>query len=142
MSKPKFRLYVLIMVCQHNTYWSSNTLVPKSLEPNKGQLHLFDDFVKKYVKTVTVTDLVFTTWKKSVLNHFLWIRILGVVFINSKTHMVVMEVVSQHLDWYKNNDLIYKLHEILSGQIWACCFVWFLINHDFILWLWNWYGIY
>ena len=59
--------------------------------------------------------------------------------MNSKTHMVVMEVVSQYLDWYKNNGLIFKLHEILSGQIWACCFVWFLINHGFILWLWNWY---
>ena len=33
-SKPKPRLYVLIMVCQHNTNWSSNTLVPKILEPN------------------------------------------------------------------------------------------------------------
>ena len=30
---------------------------------NEGQLHLFDDFVRKYVKTVTVIDLVFTTWK-------------------------------------------------------------------------------
>ena len=34
MSKPKPRLYVLIMVCQHNTNWSFNTLVPKVLEPN------------------------------------------------------------------------------------------------------------
>ena len=42
---------------------------------------------------------------------------LGVVFMNSKTHMVVMEVVSQHLDQYKNNGLISKFHEILSGQI-------------------------
>ena len=42
---------------------------------------------------------------------------LGVVFVNSKTHMVVMEVVSQHLDEYKNNGLIFKLQEILSGQI-------------------------
>ena len=42
---------------------------------------------------------------------------LGVVFINSKTHMVVMKVVSQHLDEYKNNDLISKLEEILSGHI-------------------------
>ena len=29
--------------------------------------------------------------------------------MNSKTHMVVMEVVSQHLDLYKNNGLIFKL---------------------------------
>ena len=42
---------------------------------------------------------------------------LGVVFMNSKTHVVVMEVVSQHLDQYKNNGLISKLHEILSKQI-------------------------
>ena len=41
----------------------------------------------------------------------------GVVFMNSKTHKVVMEVVSQHLDRYKNSGLISKLHEILSGQI-------------------------
>ena len=68
------------------------------------------------------------------LNHIPWIRMLGVVFMNSKTHMVVMEVVSQHLDQYKNNGLISKLHEILSGQIWACCPVWFLINHGFMIW--------
>ena len=43
--------------------------------------------------------------------------------MNSKTHMVVMEVVSQHLDLYKNNGLISKLQEILSGQILACCIV-------------------
>ena len=42
---------------------------------------------------------------------------LGVVLMNSKTHMVLMEVVSQNLDQYKNNGLISKLHEILSGQI-------------------------
>ena len=46
--------------------------------------------------------------------------------------MVVMEVVSQHLDLYKNNGLISKLQEILSGQILACCIVWFLINHGFM----------
>ena len=34
--------------------------------------------------------------------------------MNAKTHMVVMEVVSQHLDQYKNKGLISKLHEILS----------------------------
>ena len=37
--------------------------------------------------------------------------------MNAKTHMVLMEVVSQQLDQYKNNSLISKLHEILSGQI-------------------------
>ena len=42
---------------------------------------------------------------------------LGVVLTNAKTHMIVLEVVSQHLDQYKNNGLISNLHEILSGQI-------------------------
>ena len=56
--------------------------------------------------------------------------------------MVVMEVVSPHFDQYKNNGLISKLHETLSGQIWAHCLVWFLINHGFILWFRNFYGIY
>ena len=37
--------------------------------------------------------------------------------MNYKTHMVVMEVVSLHLDEHKNNGLICKLQEILSGQI-------------------------
>ena len=37
--------------------------------------------------------------------------------MNSKTHMVVMKLVSQHLDEYKNNGLISKLHEFQSGQI-------------------------
>ena len=93
------------------------------------------------MKAVTVTDLVFTKWE-------MWIKsisvnwVLGVVLMNSKTHMVIMEMVSQQLDQYKNNGLISKLHEILSGQIWACCVIWFLINHGFMLWLWNWYGIY
>ena len=42
---------------------------------------------------------------------------LGVVLMNDKTHMVLMEVVSQNLDQYKNNGLISKLHKILSEQI-------------------------
>ena len=37
--------------------------------------------------------------------------------MNSKTCMVVMEMVSQHLDESKINGLISKLHEFLSGQI-------------------------
>ena len=41
----------------------------------------------------------------------------GVVFMNSKAHMVFIEVVSQNLDEHKNNGLIYKLHEFLTGQI-------------------------
>ena len=35
LSKSKLRLYILFMVCQHNTYWISNTLVHKVLEPNR-----------------------------------------------------------------------------------------------------------
>ena len=42
---------------------------------------------------------------------------LEVVLINSKTHKVVMKVVSQQLDQYKNNGLISKWNEILLGQI-------------------------
>ena len=42
---------------------------------------------------------------------------LGVVLMNPKIHMVIIEVVSQQLDQYKNNGLISNLHEILSGQI-------------------------
>ena len=42
---------------------------------------------------------------------------LGIFPTKSKTHEVVMEVVSQNLDQYKNNGIISKLHEILSGQI-------------------------
>ena len=42
---------------------------------------------------------------------------IGVDLMNSKTHMVEIEVASQHLDPYKNNGLNSKLHEILSGQI-------------------------
>ena len=34
---------------------------------------------------------------------------LGVIFMNFKTHIVAMEVVSQYLDEYKNNGLISKL---------------------------------
>ena len=41
---------------------------------------------------------------------------LEVVLMNSKTHMVVMEVTSQQLDQYKNNGLIFNLNEIMLGQ--------------------------
>ena len=41
----------------------------------------------------------------------------GVVCMDSKTHIVVIEVVSQHLDEHKISGLICKLQEILSGQI-------------------------
>ena len=43
------------------------------------------------------------------------VNMLGVVLMNAKTHMVLMEVVSQSLDQYKNNGLISKLIEILLG---------------------------
>ena len=101
---------------------------------SEGKLLLVDDFVRKHVKAVTVTNLMFTTRK-------IWIKSYSVnwdarsSFMNSKTHMVVMEVVSQQLDEYKNNGLISKLYEILSGHIWICFLVWFLINHGFMLWL-------
>ena len=42
---------------------------------------------------------------------------LGVVFMNSNTHMVVMEMVSQQLNQYRNNGLISKLNEILLEWI-------------------------
>ena len=53
--------------------------------------------------------------EKSVLNQFLWIRMLGAVLMNSKKHVIVMEVASQQLDQYKNNGLISNLLEILLG---------------------------
>ena len=69
---------------------------------------------------------------------------LGVVLMNDKTHMVLMEVVSQPLDQYKNNGLISNLIKILFGKIWICCIVWFLVNHGFMIFSksWKWYGIY
>ena len=42
---------------------------------------------------------------------------LGIIPMKPKTLVVVMELVSQHLDQYKNNGLISKLHEILTGHI-------------------------
>ena len=33
------------MVCQHNTYLSSNTLVPKALEPNKKEMRKYSKFL-------------------------------------------------------------------------------------------------
>ena len=59
---------------------------------------------------------------------------LGVVLMKAKTHVIVMEVVLQHLGQYKNNGLISKLHEILSGQIWVYCILWFLVNYGFMVW--------
>ena len=108
---------------------------------SKNQQLLVDDLVRIYAETVTVTDLMSTT-RKFCIKSSLWIRMLGIFFMNSKTHTVVMEVVSQHLDEQKNNGLNFKLQEILSGQIWVCCLVWFLVNHGFMLWLQNFYSIY
>ena len=42
---------------------------------------------------------------------------LGIIPMKPKTLVVVIELVSRHLDQYKNNGLISKLHEILLGQI-------------------------
>ena len=42
---------------------------------------------------------------------------LGTIHMKPKTLVVVIELVSQHLDEHKNNGLIYKLHEFLTGQI-------------------------
>ena len=57
------------------------------------------------------------------LSHIMWIWILRVVLKNSRTYMVVMELVSQQLDEYKNDGVISKLNEILLGQIWVCWLV-------------------
>ena len=51
-----------------------------------------DDLVRICTEAVSVTDLMLQQ-EKYVLNHILWIRMLGVVFMNSKTHIVIMEVV-------------------------------------------------
>ena len=77
-------------------------------------MHVFDDFVRTYAEVVTVTNLMFTTRKICIKSYSVNLM-LGVIFTNSKTHMVVMDVVSQHLDWYKNNSLTSELHEILLG---------------------------
>ena len=42
---------------------------------------------------------------------------LGIIHMKPKTLMVAIDLVSQHLDEHKNNGLIYKLHEFLTGQI-------------------------
>ena len=42
---------------------------------------------------------------------------LGIIHMKPKTLMVVIDLVSQHLDEHKNSGLIYKLHEFLTGQI-------------------------
>ena len=42
---------------------------------------------------------------------------IGVALMNSKTNMVVMKVVSQQLDQYRNNGLISKLNAFMLGQI-------------------------
>ena len=55
------------------------------------------EFTRKCCKAVTVTDSVF-------MHDKLCIKLYTVnldALMNAKTHMVVMEVVSQHLDQYK-----------------------------------------
>ena len=36
---------------------------------NEGHLQLVDDFVRKYVKAVTVTDSMLATWKSCIKSH-------------------------------------------------------------------------
>ena len=42
---------------------------------------------------------------------------LGLFSMKAKTRMVVVEVVSQHLDELKNNYLISNLYDFLPGRI-------------------------
>ena len=99
------------------------------------------EFTRKCYKAVTVTDYVFTHVKLGIKLYTVNLDSRDISY-KSKTHIIVMEVVSQHLDQHKNNGLISKLHEILSGHIWVRCLICFLVNHGFMLWLGNWYGIY
>ena len=74
------------------------------------------EFTIKRSKTVTVTDSVFMHGKLCIKLYT--VNLADRIFpMESKTHVVVMEVVSQHLNQYKNNGLISKLPETLSGQI-------------------------
>ena len=43
------------------------------------------DFVRICTKAVSVTDFMFQQ-ENYVLNHIMWIKRLGVVFMNSQTH--------------------------------------------------------
>ena len=40
---------------------------------------------------------------------------IGIIYMKPKTLVVVIELVSQHLDEHKINGLIYKFHEFLTG---------------------------
>ena len=78
----------------------------------------FCEFTRKCCKTVTVTDSVFMHGKLCIKLYTVNLDArLGIFSMESRTRVVVMEVVSQHLDQYKNNGLISKLLEILPGQI-------------------------
>ena len=87
----------------------------------------FDNCLWIYDKTLQSChcDNLCSCMVNYVLNCIQWIWMLGIFHMEYKTHVVVMEVVSQHLDEHKNNGLICKLQEILSGQIWVACLVWF-----------------
>ena len=50
---------------------------------------------EKYFRAASVTDSVFIHGKLCIK---LYIRVLGVVIMNFKKHMVLIEVVSQHLE--------------------------------------------
>ena len=99
----------------YSNKYSIGIKTPYKMKANcKYLMILWEDMLK-----LSLWQILCLQHEKSRLNHILWIRMLGVVLMNSKTHMVVMEVASQQSDQYKNNGLISKLHEILSEQIWA-----------------------
>ena len=66
-----------------------------------------DDFIKIYTEAVTVTDSVFMHVKLCI----------KLYIVNLDARHNSYELVSQHLDEYKNNRSIYKLHEFLTGHI-------------------------
>ena len=89
---------------------------------NEGHLQLFDDFMRKCVKAAIVTH------EKIGLNYILWIWMLAIVLMNYKTHTIVMEVVLQQLDQYKNNGVMvcFSSTSMFSNLIvgsWICGFM-------------------
>ena len=108
---------------------------------NWGLLLFVDDFVRICTEAVTVTDSVFMHVKLCIKLYIVNLD-ARVIPMKPKTLLIVIKLVSRHLDEHKNNSLIYKLHKFLSRQIWVCSLAWFLINHGLILWLQNFYGVY
>ena len=72
---------------------------------------IFCEFIIKRCKAVTVTDSVFMHGKLCIKLYTVNLDARDISYVG------VMEVVSQHMNQYKNNGLISKLHEILLGQI-------------------------